>query len=301
MTQTDSDLCPDPEQLAALVDGRLARHARARIERHLLVCSSCRDVVAETSRLAREELAAAGARDRPSRPNLLRKSFGGRSLAAGGALLAITASLLFVARVQPQLSRFGAATPYQQLVAAVAANRPIEGRLTGGFQHGPVVRGRRHSRAADNPHVRAAAAKIRELADAHPTADNLHALGVAQVILHQYDAGIRALEEVVTRHPEDARYHSDLSAAYLARGRRNKADLPLALDHAALANRLDPDLTEAWFNHALALEVLNLEPEARKAWTAYLARDGSSAWAEEAREHLQATEPQSARPAPRSH
>ncbi|HEY8459683.1 MAG TPA: CHAT domain-containing protein, partial [Blastocatellia bacterium] len=48
----------------------------------------------------------------------------------------------------------------------------------------------------------------------------------------------------------------------------------------------DPKLPEAWFNRALCYERMNLFLQAEDDWKHYLALDGDSAWAEEAREHL---------------
>lgn len=44
-------VCPDPEELAAFVDGRLPEGARADMERHLAECAGCRELFAEVVRL----------------------------------------------------------------------------------------------------------------------------------------------------------------------------------------------------------------------------------------------------------
>jgi CHAT domain-containing protein len=67
-------------------------------------------------------------------------------------------------------------------------------------------------------------------------------------------------------------------------------DLPRALAAADRARRLDPSLTEAWFNRALAASALSLTAEAKAAWSEYLKRDSTSAWASEARKRLQELE-----------
>jgi anti-sigma factor RsiW len=44
------DACPDAEELAAFVDGRLAAAAREKMERHLAECTDCRELFAEVVR-----------------------------------------------------------------------------------------------------------------------------------------------------------------------------------------------------------------------------------------------------------
>lgn len=57
---TGSDACPDAEELAALVDGRLNGEDRAKVERHLAGCHVCREVLAETVRLDEAEPVVSG-------------------------------------------------------------------------------------------------------------------------------------------------------------------------------------------------------------------------------------------------
>src|SRR5262249_18276336 len=77
--------------------------------------------------------------------------------------------------------------------------------------------------------------------------------------------------------------HSDLAAAYLARARiRDRSeDWPAALAAANRAIVLRPDLAEAQFNRALALEALALRSQASAAWSAVLAHAGDG-WGREA-------------------
>ena len=77
---------------------------------------------------------------------------------------------------------------------------------------------------------------------------------------------------------------ADLAAAYLARARRegSPADWPKALAASERALKANPDLIEAWFNRAMAIEGAGMSPgEVRQAWQDYLTRDSSSDWARE--------------------
>lgn len=278
-----SAVCPDPELLAAFVDGRLARGERAAIERHLAECDACREVLAETVRLTGD---ASG--------RVVHGRFGRRAVAVGGGALALAASLLLVVWMQPGLLRFGAPTPYEELVAAVGTNRTIEGRLTGGFQYGPLRSPTRGSvdLFRDNYQVLAAAARIRNAAYASATSQNQHALGAVQLVLGEYNAAVTTLETAAAEEPSNARFQNDVAAAYLTRAARldRPEDYPRALSAAERAVRLDPELDEALFNRAVALEALSLREQAIEAWRAVLERDPESGWAAEARQRLQRLE-----------
>ena len=97
------------------------------------------------------------------------------------------------------------------------------------------------------------------------------------------------MEDANAEATGNARYQSDLAAAYLARAKAvdRPDDLPKALAAADRAIAAD-DMLEARFNRALALQALYLEDQARQAWDEYLKRDASSDWAEDARRHLAA-------------
>ena len=125
-------------------------------------------------------------------------------------------------------------------------------------------------------------AQKRSLAD--PNAANLHAEGVGLVLLGSLDQAIDTLESASANAPENSAILSDLAAAYAARAAsaQSARDWSNALDRSERALRMNPALTEAAFNRALALESLNLDG-ALVAWRTYLDLDRSSAWADEAR------------------
>ena len=133
-------------------------------------------------------------------------------------------------------------------------------------------------------------ARIRERAEGDTSPEALGALGVTYLVSGDAAAAVKALESASAQKPDDARLLSDLAAAYLVRAKQadEPADIPKALEAAERAIVLPDAPPEAYFNRALALEGLHLVDAARKAWQDYLDRDSSSAWADEARQHLEA-------------
>jgi tetratricopeptide (TPR) repeat protein len=262
--------CPAPEDLAAFADGRLTRAQRAHIELHLADCGTCREVVADTVLLSNKSLGSFWAQPRK------------RMLAGGGAVLALAASLVVAARVQPDLLPFDRDGDYAQLVAAVGQNRTVEGRVTGGFSYAPMkpaTRGARDSGAEDFA-LLAARSELEARAQAEPTAANRHAAGVAQLVAGDHEAAVTTLEAVVATASTGAAYYSDLSAAYLARGREwdRREDFEKARTAAERAIVLDPLLDEPYFNRALALDALGHAREAEAAYRRALGRDAQSPW-----------------------
>lgn len=288
--------CPDPEALAAWIDRGVDAAERAEIEAHLSACDDCRYLVASVL----DTQVAVAAESSPT-PRATPPADGGKVVrfsrrAVWGTVsgLAAAAVLLLAVGVPPrwwQPADSSTASKLANLAAAVRNGRTVEARLSGGFAYSPFrapMRSGGSSAAADNWSLYAAAGKIREDVERDPTADNLHALGVAHLLLGEYDAAIRAFEDAIGQSPAPAQYHNDLAAAYLARWRQldRPDDLPRALEAVERALERDAQLLEARFNRALALEAMFLNDEARAAWEDYLSRDSSSEWADEARAHL---------------
>lgn len=99
------------------------------------------------------------------------------------------------------------------------------------------------------------------------------------------DAAVRRLKALADeRH--DAELLSDLSAAYaLSAERKDRpSDLLRSLNAAETALSSAPDLPEAQFNRALALEQLGLPTEAMEQWDR-LRRGTASGWSTEADQH----------------
>lgn len=286
VTDDRSGACPHPEQLAAYIDGGLKGEERMSVQRHLADCDDCRETVAEAVHTAP-----------PGR--LLRFLRRHKRGAAGGGVLALAASLLIVLQVRPDLNPFRQPAPYEELVAAVGTNRTVEGRLSGGFQYGPL-RSPTRSGSTEPPadfELLAVLARLEHVMADQPTAANAHKLGVARLVLGDYASGVRVLEDAAALGSSDARILNDLATAYLERGRQTKQpeDFERARAAAEQASRLDPSLIESYFNHALALEALlqndaarmSQNDAARNAWREYLSRDRDSAWRDEALARLE--------------
>jgi len=294
--------CPDLESIAAYLDNRLDAGARARVAEHLASCSDCYSVFGEAAHV----LATPG----PWRPTLRdrvraaveRVVAGTRQTAAAivaapvrsafAGAVATAAILLVVVGSDRLMPGRRPSAELQALVAAVGTERTIEGRLTGGFAYGPLrgpVRSGEAAAAPVSPDVRIAAAHSEKSLAALNSADALHALGVASLVVGDIDRAIATMERAAAQPSPDPRFLADLATAYFARAAQQNRhqDLDKALAAADRAVKANPTLPEALFNRALALDRLSLSEEARTAWQDYLAVDDSSGWADEARAHLQ--------------
>jgi CHAT domain-containing protein len=163
-------------------------------------------------------------------------------------------------------------------------DRPIEARLTDA-DYRPLRDALRGPAAIDlTLSARVALANLERGAEAQDTPQAAAALGAGYLLVDRVDEGLAALAEALSRQPGNARFRSDVAAAYLARARlRNRAvDLVSAVASAGRALRAQPSLREAAFNRALALEKLSLAPQAAAAWRDYAAADRESGWGREA-------------------
>jgi len=257
-------------------------------------CSICSEVLAETIRFALEEEEVEPIPERSghrSRFVFFRRPGNGRAAGLAAAAVLVLAVGYFAWRSRPSTPAAGPLLA--ELAEAMGTERFVEPRLTGGFEHGRLVvlRSGEKPRGLDAypPTVLAAVARIRERAEADPSPENLGALGITYLVSGDVPAAVKTLESATKQAPDDPRLQSNLAAAYLVRAHRldEPADLPRALDAAEKAVAQGDPPVEAWFNRALALESLHLTDAARKAWEDYLERDGSSEWADEARQHLE--------------
>lgn len=175
--------------------------------------------------------------------------------------------------------------PLQQLVAAAAQCnlRPIEARLS----EFPYARRPAARSGDDSPNalvrLRGAAAEMLEGGGARDP----YVVGVGELIAGNPVAASETLERVA-RTSNDARIWNDLAAARMEMARQH--DVPeliaQALADTLKAIELDPDYLPAYFNRALALDALHVNPAAERAYLDYLSRDPSSPWADEARQRL---------------
>ncbi|MDP3717067.1 MAG: CHAT domain-containing protein [Acidobacteriota bacterium] len=278
--------CPEPEVLAAYVDRGLSLAERARVDRHLASCPQCLALVAGVVRTVADVPEstphAEPAVEIASRAATRRTLVGVLAAAAAVVTVLFTPSL-----VRPWLDRD---TGLVNLVG-VSEQRSVLGRLTGGFPHAPLgapSAGGQGGRAAETDRILLTAAKIRESFGERETPSRLNDLGRSQLLAGQFDAAADALLAASREQPANARYLNDVATVQLERARLGLRpdDLPRALASADRARRIDPSLTEAWFNRALAMTALSLTADAKRAWADYLERDADSPWADEARARL---------------
>ena len=149
--------------------------------------------------------------------------------------------------------------------------------MTGGFRYAPASDDRTRFSPRERKALSSAEAAIR-------SERSLHAAGVLALLLRQNDQAVTLLERAAARDPRQAAVWSDLSAAYLVRGKEldRPLDLIAALDAAERAVELRPASLEALFNRALARERLFLTAGAIEAWQEYRRRDKTSGWSGEA-------------------
>jgi predicted anti-sigma-YlaC factor YlaD len=283
------------ETIAAYLDGQVAEGTRARIARHLAGCETCYFVFTEAAQVRKVEVEAAVDEPVPvpaddhwlKRWRVVRSSVAAAVAMAACALLSVEIGLV-------PWSMSGS-TELRALVAAVGTERPVEARLSGGFEYGPLraTRGRANSLRPVSPDVRIAVALSEKRALAQQTPRTLQALGIGYLVMGEVGRAVPLLEQAVDGPAPPAGMLSDLSAAYLVRAARDHdpQDLAKALAVADRAVHADATLPEALFNRALALERLSLTNEAFRAWQDFVALDGASAWAAEARVHLDALKP----------
>jgi len=221
-----------------------------------------------------------------------------RLAAVAAAALTALAALVAVTRPHTQwvqrLPWQSHVSRVQPLIDGMGRRRALEARLAGGFPYAaPSSAVRGGSVASGDFSLLAAAGQIQKRADADPTPDNVHAFGVAQLLLGRHDAAVAQLEAACAATPGVAAFYADLSAAYIARAHaRNRGtgleDLTRAVDAAERALEVAPPLNEARFNLALALDGLGLRGDAMAAWSTYLQADTASGWSSDAKAHLDA-------------
>ncbi|HYK04667.1 MAG TPA: CHAT domain-containing protein [Thermoanaerobaculia bacterium] len=266
-----SDRHPSAETLAAMAAGTLIRSEMPPLIAHLDACTSCRTAVAAARETLSEE------------PAMEERHGTGRWWLAAAAVLAVViagATMLLPRR-----------DPMAQLAALAPRDaRSVETRLSGGFPWAPY-RGPMRAEGGRDPKTMklvGVGGELTERADREQTADAQHAAGVALLMIAEPSAAVERLRKATAQAPGNARAWNDLAAAlYAEAASHDRPSLyPEALGCADRALRLEPALAEARFNRALILESLGLTHQAAAAWKHYLAIDGGSPWAAEARRRL---------------
>ena len=271
---------PEAEILGAFVEGTLDTATTAEVTAHIAGCNDCLAVVAGTARMRREETREEVRRWEPRRTAWF--------AAAAAVVIGLVGLVTFrKAILEPTPSALDALR-----AAAPSDRRYVEARLTG-FAWAPVRTYRDDTTATtDAGYLRLAGAAGEALRAAQRdgrAADRLQAAGVGQLLVRQPETAATWLQKAASADPRDASAWSDLCAAQLSLALEHDRPsyLPAALASADRALAIDARLPEALFNRALVLEHLGIREDAAAAWRAYLAVDGASQWAHEAREHLQ--------------
>lgn len=248
---------PAAEDLGRFVEGTLDDAGRAAVVAHIADCDECRIVVVDVTAFEEES----GATTHGPAQNWW---------------IATAASIVIVISVGFYL---GHRDPLAKLSAASAdlEFRPVEGRLNR-FPYVPtkkILRGSPDELDTDSLKLGEPAADVLERRG--DDAKTRHARGVAHLVLKERIPAIEELTAATRKAPLEATYWSDLAAAQIASG--NAAH---ALESAEQALRLQPDLPEALFNRALALQILGSK-EAASAYERYARADPRSQWGNEAR------------------
>jgi tetratricopeptide (TPR) repeat protein len=171
--------------------------------------------------------------------------------------------------------------------------RLIQARVTGGFPYKQYVETRNPSDPTGvDERLRAALlSELDQEAFTHQRAATLHNLGRLFMLQGDLNPAEQQFLLALKERPRDARLLVDLGALYYERSRKEVKEegyelLNKAAEHFSIAVEIDTRLAEAWFNRALCYERMNLSLQAESDWKQYLTLDNDSAWAEEAREHL---------------
>lgn len=271
-------------------DDRLDARDRERFEKHFLSSEENRRKLRFARALRKYVNESETAPDAKKKPGFFEslKAFFSAPAGIGLAVLLIAAVIGFIIwkNAAQSSETLTALNRFQK------NSRPTEARITG-FDYAPKIEGTRGGSSSKEENVDLLAAKLgaTKAARENESAASLHELGLVFLAENNYEEAIRQFEKALKKNPNIAKIHNDLGVALLEQGRLKKDEKLelLARANAELekAVELDKNLTEAYFNRALTVELMNLPNQAKEAWENYLKLDSSSQWANEAREHLQ--------------
>ena len=222
-----------------------------------------------------------------------------RSAIAAMLVLGVGLAILFYSKSESLVNKGRA-----ELQAALKES-PTEARIAG-FNWNPqsVTLGAQPESGPDSDKMNRAFSYFRDAKGP----DSAYALGQFYLAKGDLDNAIKQFTLALEGMPKNARLHSDLGAAWLEKARvekdkveKDKNDqskdsdnttyyLSQSCEHLNRALELDDSLLEALFNRALCLQRMQSLKEAANDWRAYLNRDANSAWAREARRHLEEIE-----------
>jgi hypothetical protein len=319
-------VCPDPEMLAAYIDGQLTPLQRDSVADHVSRCEECYEVVRETSlTLVSDEEAA----EDPSRAQEPTSAWGVASTSNTEAGLPAAASTTLAVPPDAATSTPVVAFPRRRwfrrlsslaaaavvvvgggyfakeqglfltreeravlpLVKAVGERRFLEPRLTGGFMEGPLIGPKRGAAGSTIRGASGPAADdwgiLAAVAAIESENSPASAVAAARLLVGDPESAVQTLETALAKEPANARLLSDLSAAYFQRA----AVSGRAEDHARgleIANRALE--AEPGLPEALFNRALILEAMssdvAGKAWSAFVDSTSDESWRAVAREHL---------------
>jgi tetratricopeptide (TPR) repeat protein len=263
---------PSDETLAAFIDGRLDDVTRRRVIEHMTSCDECYSVYLAATEMQK----AAGAE--PPRRRILPRHFWAATLSM--SMAAVLAVVLFL-RPDPGIDHLVVASGNLEY-------RSVEGRLSGFDAYRPLQDTERATPAdvqkdSEKWELLDVATDIKKAAKKKPNAKNLHALGVAHLLLGNWDEAIDTLKKSDRKRPNDAAVLNDLATAYLARAtyKARPSDYVEAAERAKRAWELKQTPEIAW-TRAVAFEHLHERTMARAAWNDYLELDDQSPWRGEA-------------------
>jgi len=284
---------PSDETLAAFIDGRLDPETRGKVVAHMTTCSECYSVF-----MSATEMTAAAAAPESSR----RSSRKGWLAVAVAATAAVMSVVFLVTPLRDRILPRGDAGMVA-LANAAPPERIIAGRISG-FPYQRMTPTMRSSspdpmKNPANASLLTAAAAVERSVIKRRSAANLHASGVAHLLLGDHTAAVDLLHESLLAETEqrtvaaaieesdDVPLLNDLSAALSHRAMQQR-NIPAAAEAVRCADRafrLGRTPETAW-NRAVAIEALNGSKGAVAAWHDYLAIDAKSPWATEARKRM---------------
>jgi Flp pilus assembly protein TadD len=272
--------CPPHEVLAAFVDARLPRTQVVALSEHLATCAECRFVVESASELQAEEQAE-------SIEPQVRRSWRWLAVAAVVGVVVLSAPFTWTTWQENKTDirelvalkiRTGAAwvksprtyrrdIAVRELIAAADSSnvRIIEPRITG-FGYGPPPR-RNRGGVEDEPDVHklivdGKAFSVLINTETDPSPEAAHARGIASLVLGRNGHAITELTAATQKLPNNAQTWNDLSAAYYVNRKYMEA-----FDAASRATKIDPKLSDAWFNRALAVAgIATTDPVVKYRW-----------------------------------
>jgi tetratricopeptide (TPR) repeat protein len=178
----------------------------------------------------------------------------------------------------------------QLLAQAYTERRTLEVRIPGA-KYAPmrVERSASGSNLDKPPSLLKAEALIGENLSKNPNDPVwLQARARAELLDGDYDSAIKSLQQALETQPDSPQLLTDLGSAYFLRAEMadHQADYGEAVELLEKVLHKDTRNEVALFNEAIILERLFLFQRAIEDWTRYLAIDGASPWADEARSSL---------------